>query len=69
MAKLTITTNEDIIKVRYDSLKEGEVFIYNEPHMKYNPEFSLDLADGSITHFKGDDLVTYVEKAELKLTV
>lgn len=70
MAKLTNTTYRDSELVRFDAVKEGEIFVYEYvPYIKISEEFAVSLEDGGKVNFYTTSLVTYVKKAELKLTI
>jgi hypothetical protein len=72
MAKITVDVSKESTLVRFDSLRNGEVFVsLGAPHIKVNMgKFnSFGLISGIFEAFVDDDLVTYVKKAELKLTI
>ena len=71
MAKLKIETNRDTELVKYSSLLTGEAFIYKGESYIKTEEVStaVRLNDGWFISVDGDILVTYIKKAELKLTI
>lgn len=73
MARIKCEINEDSTLVKFESLQFGEVFIcQGEPHIKVlgiGERKAMCLKNGDIIRFDGDDLVTYVKKAELNLTI
>ena len=73
MAKIKCEMAEDSTLIKFESVQFGEVFIYqNEPYMKalgIGELKAMSLDSGDIIMFDDDDLVTYVKKAELKLTI
>ena len=79
MAKLKVETNKDSESVKYSSLKVGEVFIHPSVGACIKtercwlrgdfPVNAICLEDGMFLHIDADNLVTYVQKAELELTI
>ena len=72
MAKLKIETNRDTELVKFEALQVGEVFIMTngETCMKMIGAFAaVCLDDGRWMNIDDNALVTYVKKAELKLTI
>lgn len=71
MAKLKIETNRDTELVKFCSIEESEIFIHEgKAFERYSStDMAICLNDGHVWGFKDDDLVTYVRKAELKLTI
>ena len=74
MAKLKVETNRDTELIKFEVLQNGEIFLVgNEAYVKadcyFNPVNAFRLSDGLATGLNDDDLVTYVKKAELKLTI
>lgn len=71
MSKLKVETNRDTELVKYSSLMTGEVFIYKgEVYMKTEEiSTAVRLNDGWFLAIDGEVHVTYVQKAELKLTI
>lgn len=70
MAKIKCNINEDSTLVKFESLQNGEVFLCNgKPYYKFNKFAVIDIMEDGAINFNGDELVTYVRKAELKLTI
>ena len=72
MARIKCEINEDSTLVKFKCLRDGEVFICdNEPYIKaYSPNpKAVSLESGYVKVMDGERLVTYVEKAELNLTI
>lgn len=70
MAKIKCEINEDSTLVKFESLQNGEVFFCNgKPYYKFNKFAVIDLMENGATNFNGDELVIYVKKAELNLTI
>lgn len=73
MAKLKIETNRDTELIKFEALQVGEVFIatMGETCMKISGTFAdaVCLDDGCWMSIDDDALVTYIKKAELKLTI
>lgn len=74
MAKLKVETNRDTTLVRFDALKDGEVFHIKEGAcMKTNRVLAdinaVNLETGDWLILDEHKLVTYVVEAELKLTI
>lgn len=73
MARIKCEINEDSTLVKFGAVMDGEVFIFqNEPYMRalgVGERKAMCLKDGDIILFEDTDLVTYVKKAELKLTI
>lgn len=70
MAKVTYEINEDSTLIKFGALQEGEIFLYhNPPFIKANDNHVPNLINGHWTLIDDDELVTYVKKAELKLTI
>lgn len=79
MAKIKCEINEDSILVKFESLVEGEVFvmggkacikvdkIYTDRTVEYVNAIGLESREAY--ELPDDALVTYVKKAELKLTI
>lgn len=73
MAKIKYEINEDSTLIKFLAVEDGEIFIRDEmPFYKtggdcyYN---AINLAECEWLHFYDNTLVTYVKKAELKLTI
>ncbi len=70
MAKITYEINEDSTLIKFGALQEGEIFLYhNAPFIKANNNHVPNLINGHWTLIDDDELVTYVKKAELNLTI
>lgn len=70
MAKIKMNTIDDSTLIRFEAVQHGEVFIDEcEPFLKHTSTSAFNLTSGSLMTFKDDQLVTYVKKAELKLTI
>ena len=71
MSKLKVETSEESRLVRFDALKIGEVFVSGGGRVciKTNNKEAIDLEYGVYVILDEKTLVTYVEKAELKLTI
>lgn len=73
MARINYDIDEDSTLVKFESLQNGEVFIFQgEPYMRtlgVGERKAMCLKDGDIILFVNSDLVTYVKKAELNLTI
>ena len=71
MARIKYEINEDSTLVTFQSLQFGEAFVYQgEPYMvAFKDGKAVSLEDGTIIPFENTELVTYVKKAELKLTI
>ena len=74
MAKLKVEMNRDTELVKFEVLQNGEVFMFEgEEHIKVDCYISevnaVRLSNGLAEGFDGDTLVTFVKKAELKLTI
>lgn len=73
MAKMNIEMSKESGKIQFCSLKDCELFVFaNEVHMKIEPQDSANaicLEDGMLEEFEPGELCTYVQKAELKLTI
>lgn len=70
MAKIKVNTIDDSTLIKFDAVQHGEVFIDDcGPFIKCAETAAFKLTSGSIMTFKEDVLVTYVRRAELKLTI
>lgn len=70
MAKIKVNTIDDSTLIKFEAVQRGEVFIDDcEPFIKYTDVSAFKLTSGSLMTFKEDVLVTYVRRAELKLTI
>lgn len=75
MAKLKIETNRDTELIKFEALQVGEVFVMKKGDacMKMLDTFAganaVCLNDGCWMNIDDDTLVTYIKKAELKLTI
>ena len=70
MAKIKCNIIEDSTLVKFGALQQGEVFITDgKPHYKFDKVNALRISDGVWASFNDNDLVTYVRRAELKLTI
>ncbi len=75
MAKLKIETNRDTELIKFEALQVGEVFIVKSGStcMKMIDTLkdanAVCLNDGCWMGIDKDTLVTYIKKAELKLTI
>ena len=72
MAKIKCETIEDSTLVKFGAVMDGEVFFYEEsPYYKFNDCIAINLIgnNNTMNSFSNDELVTYVKKAELKLTI
>lgn len=70
MAKIKVNTIDDSTLIKFDAVQRGEVFIDDcEPFIKCADTAAFKLTSGSLMTFKEDVLVTYVRRAELKLTI
>ena len=79
MAKIKCKINEDSTLIKFGSLQNGEIFIMNgKACMKIDKIYigakihylcAVCLEDREIYELPDDELVTYVKKAELKLTI
>lgn len=70
MAKIKVNTTDDSTLIKFDAVQHGEVFIDDcEPFIKCADAAAFKLTSGSLMTFEEDDLVTYVKRAELKLTI
>ncbi len=74
MARIKCEINEDSTLVKFESLQNGEIFLvgsnaYVKADCYFNPVNAFRLSDGLATGINDNDLVTYVKKAELKLTI
>ena len=70
MARIKCELNGNIVLVKFESLQDGEVFFFNgKPYYKFNKYAVIDIMGDRATNFNGDDLVIYVKKAELNLTI
>lgn len=70
MAKITYEINEDSTLIKFGALQEGEIFLYhNAPFIKANNNHVPNLINGHWTLIDDNELVTYVKKAELNLTI
>lgn len=70
MAKIKVNTIDDSTLIKFDAVQHGEVFIDDcDPYIKYTSVSAFNLTSGSLITFKEDVLVTYVRRAELKLTI
>lgn len=70
MARIKYEINEGSTLVKFGALQQGEVFVADgKPHYKFNKVNALRISDGVWRYFDDDVLVTYVKKAELKLTI
>lgn len=71
MAKMKIEANRDTELVKFCTIEVGEIFMHEGKAFMRN--VSMDLAicldDAHIWGFEENDLVTYVRRAELKLTI
>lgn len=70
MARINYDIDKDSTLVKFEAVQHGEVFIADcKPFVKWSSTSAFSLIRGDILTFKDDDLVTYVKKAELKLTI
>lgn len=71
MSKLKTETIRDTELVRYDSLEVGEIFVYadNAYIRTDNTHWAVRLSTGGFVQFNDEELVSYVKRAELKLTI
>lgn len=71
MAKLKIETNRNTELVKFCTMQDGEIFVYNGgTYVRLeNTWWGICITDGSSEEFEDDTLVTYVRRAELKLTI
>ena len=79
MAKLKIETNRDTELIKFEALQVGEIFIHdNNACLKIDelstikPEVvinAVSLENRKVYEIPDDVLVTYIKKAELKLTI
>ena len=71
MAKINVETNRDSELVKYGSLQVGEAFFYEgEAYVRsVDKSWAVRLNDGGYSDFADEQLVTYVKRAELKLTI
>ena len=75
MAKLKIEMNRDTELVKFCSIRDAEIFILADGRTCMRTERLLTkinavcLNDGDWLELDSDVLVTYVKKAELKLTI
>ena len=74
MAKIKCDFKEDSTLVKFRALQNGEVFVYSEYDGEAYMKTIIDnqaicLADGDIVRMDNEELVTYVKKAELNLTI
>lgn len=68
MAKLKIINDEKYKKVVFDVIQIGSVFVYEgKCYLKNAATTAVDLTLGLTNKFEPDDLVTFVDKAELRL--
>ena len=75
MAKLKVETNRDTELVKFCSIRDAEIFILADGRACMRTERLLTrinavcLDDGDWLELDDDVLVTYVQRAELKLTI
>lgn len=70
MARIKCNINEDSTLIKFEAVQHGEVFVADcKPFVKWSDTSAFSLMRGDILTFKDDTLVTYVKKAELKLTI
>lgn len=74
MARIKCNINEDSTLVKFEAIENGEIFVRDEmPYLKVKNidriVNALSLMGGETYSFPDDELVTYVKKAELKLTI
>lgn len=71
MARIKYDIDEDSTLIKYLAVQYGEIFmcdgaVYIKAQMEGK---AVSLDDGTLIPFDDDELVTYVKKAELKLTI
>jgi hypothetical protein len=78
MAKLKVETNRDTELIKFEALQVGEVFYYDnnaclkidELHVRPGVVINaVSLENRKVYQILDDVLVTYIKKAELKLTI
>lgn len=70
MAKIEWDIKEDSTLVKFEAVRVGEVFIQDKmPLYKLSGDEALNMSDSDIVWIQPNDLVTYVKKAELNLTI
>ena len=75
MAKIKCEIKEDSTLVKFEAVQIGEIFVCDgHPFIKICPHErfwadAISLEDGKFDCIAVDTLVTYVKKAELKLTI
>lgn len=71
MARIKYDIDEDSTLIKYLAVQYGEIFLFEgELYIKAHIEGkAVSLDDGMLIPFDDNELVTYVKKAELKLTI